>query len=344
MRTPRRARRGIALGVLLFATAAACRAVPTAGVRRSVDGRHELVHVAEGARSEPVAAARPFRRMLVSWNVRTAGDVAFDALVRVEHEGRWSPWLFVGSWGDTRIDARRERLTAFDGGRIATDEFIGEHDFERAQIRFETRPPRDVSGGVTFCFSSSATEREDEARARAASASVALELPAFSQREQDPELAARICSPTSLAMVLGYHGVDASPSEVAARAYDALHDIYGNWPRSIQAAYSFGVPGYLARFDSWRPVEAHLAAGRPVILSIRVEAGGLVGAPYDATPGHLLVVVGFDGEGGVLVHDPAAESAATVRRVYSRDELGRAWFGHGGTAYVIGDDGLGADF
>ena len=136
-------------------------------------------------------------------------------------------------------------------------------------------------------------------------------------------------------MVLAYHGVDVPTTDVAARAYDETHDIYGNWPRAIQTAWSFGVPGYLARFDGWGPVERLVASGSPVVVSIRVAEGELAGAPYASTSGHLLVVVGFEPD-AVLVNDPAAPDAASVRRKYARDELGRAWLGHGGVAYVLG--------
>ena len=287
----------------------------------------------------PIASSRPFRRLLVSWNVDCPPGAGFDVHVRVERAGVWSPWLFLDAWGVSlpSTGTEGERRVDFEGGRIAVDEFIGTDDFDRAQLRFRSdgapAPRR-----VTFCFTA-----DEKPTSRTAHASVrnrrraptALSVPSYSQREESPELAARICSPTSLAMVLSFHGAEVRPAEVARRAYDPRHDIYGNWPRSIQAAWSFGIAGCLARYDTWLPVDALVAAGRPVIVSIRVSEGGLTGAPYASTPGHLLVVVGFDASGDVIVHDPAADTANEVRRTYSRAELGRAWFGHGGTAYVL---------
>jgi len=162
-----------------------------------------------------------------------------------------------------------------------------------------------------------------------------LAVPVLSQLEQDPELASRICSPTSLAMILAYAGVRTTPEEVAARAYDASFDLYGNWPRSIQAAYAYGVPGYLTRFASWKSLERELARGHAVVISIAFGEGELAGAPMASSRGHLLVVCGFDENGEVIVNDPAARSGADVRCTYSRKELTRAWQGHGGTAYVL---------
>ena len=104
----------------------------------------------------------------------------------------------------------------------------------------------------------------------------------------------------------------------------------------MQAAQSFGVPGYVVRYDSFAPVEEHVTAGRPVVLSIRFGEGELDGAPIDSTRGHLLVVVGFDGD-EVIVNDPAARAAAGVRRRYRRDQLASAWLDHSAVAYVFGE-------
>lgn len=175
---------------------------------------------------------------------------------------------------------------------------------------------------------------------------IELDVPTFSQRVQRPDIAGRICSPTSLAMVLAAYGVEPSAGEpsfvgrsfvekVAERARDPRHDLYGNWPRNVQAAWSFGVPGYVTRFDDWNAVVRHFEAGRPVVASIGVEAGQLSGAPYASTAGHLIVLCGFDADGDVLVNDPAAEDAASVRRSYARSELDVVWLERGGTAYVL---------
>jgi hypothetical protein len=142
-------------------------------------------------------------------------------------------------------------------------------------------------------------------------------------------------APTSLAMLLAFRGVERPTLEVAQRAFDARHDLYGNWTRNVQAAWSFGVPGHLARFADWKGVAAELERGQPLVISIAAKAGELAGAPYASTEGHLLVVTGFDGKGGVLVNDPAAEDAAKGKRVYRADELAKVWLARGGTAYVL---------
>ncbi len=136
-------------------------------------------------------------------------------------------------------------------------------------------------------------------------------------------------------MVLGYRGVDRPTMEVAARAFDPAHDIYGNWPRNVQAAWTYGVPGHLGRYAAWEEVEREIARGRPLIISIRAAAGELRGAPYPSTDGHLLVLVGFTPDSDVIVNDPASPDLEAVRRVYRRAEVEAVWLRKGGTAYVL---------
>ena len=123
---------------------------------------------------------------------------------------------------------------------------------------------------------------------------------------------------------------------MAARIYDADHDIYGNWPRAVQAAFELGVPGTLVRLSSWRAVEHFLASGVPLVVSVKAEEGELRGAPYPRTSGHLLVIRGLTEAGDVLVNDPAADGPASVPRTYHREDLERCWMRRGGVAYAIG--------
>jgi hypothetical protein len=138
-------------------------------------------------------------------------------------------------------------------------------------------------------------------------------------------------------MVLAYRGVERSVGEVAARVRDPDFDLYGNWPRNIQGAYELGVPGFLARFNEWQSVAEHLMAGDPLIVSVQAPGGVLSNAPYrELDSGHLIVLRGLDGHGGVLVNDPAAATPEQGQRLYAMTELCKAWLELGnGTAYVL---------
>jgi hypothetical protein len=160
------------------------------------------------------------------------------------------------------------------------------------------------------------------------------------------------CSPTSLAMVMGYYGalpgpgatrwVGAQPdpwvAEAARRTFDRTYDGTGNWSFNTAYASTRGLDAFVTRLRSLREAEDLVAAGIPVVISVSFASGALAGAPISGTAGHLLVVVGFDAAGNPVVNDPAGATNAEVRRTYDRGQLERAWLGgSGGTAYVVRD-------
>lgn len=165
-----------------------------------------------------------------------------------------------------------------------------------------------------------------------------LAVPPFSQFSQSDTIGHRICSPTSVAMVLNYHGVPATPTEVAARAYSAAHDLYGVWPANIDSAASFGVGGFLCHLTDWESVDYFLRRSIPLVASIRYTPDDLHGAPFyrpsGETTAHLVVVRGCR-DGRVVVNDPAGRSPAEVYREYSSDQFAKVWFERSAMAYVL---------
>jgi len=159
-------------------------------------------------------------------------------------------------------------------------------------------------------------------------------VPALSQMEAVPDIRARICSPTSVSMVLRHLGHPVDLPTVAGLTYHAEHDIYGVWPMTIWAASTFGCLGYLTCFDGWEPVATLLSRGIPVIASIAYEKGELAGAAMAETTGHLVAITGLSAT-GVRVHDPAAPTAREVPRSYNIEELAAAWLRKRRIAYVI---------
>lgn len=326
--------------------------------------------------SREIEAPEGFSEALASWNVRwwdgpvapppgasaRSGGFMVELRVAGNVEGsavsEWSPWLVVGVGGELESTQKpppdRTAFTFADGspgGKIDVDYFVADAASSRRlttiQYRVTLAGPSeggfDPAGrieriGVTL------TRRDGDRvtpRARPASDAsrvVRLDVPFRSQKTPNPALAGRLCSPSSTAMVLAYAGAPVSDTaNVADRARDPAFDLFGNWPRNVQAAFEFGVPGYVARFDDWNVVERTLAHGRPLVVSIRAGPGELPEAPYRTTvSGHLIVLTGVDARGDFYVSDPAAATPQRGQRVYARANLARVWMGHRkGTAYVL---------
>jgi len=310
--------------------------------------RHELIRHESPAvcqdgvfESPPIAVQGEFNEALLSWNVDAEPGTSFCVELRVGRQrgNYWTPYLRLGDGGPA---SGGPGLVRCDSARVDVDILRSDERFDRAQYRIiaqaDGQPAAASIRRVTLCLS----ERlgllcgQPLNAAHAAIRPGRLPVPFRSQRAVAPDLAPRICSPTSLAMVMQYRGVSVPTETVAAACYDPTHDIYGNWPRNIQAAYVFGVPGYLARFSDLNAAADLVAAGQPLIISIRFSRpGALRGAPYPTTDGHLLVCCGFDANGDVHVNDPAAATDQEGCTTYHRQEVEEAWLRGGGVAYVL---------
>jgi hypothetical protein len=290
-----------------------------------------------------------FNELVISWNVDTPPKAGFCVEVRVgrRFDDSWSPWLYVSDWGDPLPAG--QPVTECDVGHIYVDYFVSDQRFNRLQYRIRAANAAEQDAAlrvqrVAVCVSDTsgiplAIARPAPAREPLPESAWRRRLPVpfHSQATDNPDMKGRLCSPTSVAMMMAYRGVDRPVEEVARACYDPMHEIYGNWPRAIQAAYSYGVPGYLDRFSDWDDIKRMVAADQPLVMSIRAqEKGELTGAYYDVTLGHLLVLTGFEDESHVAVNDPAYRNPADGQRTYLREDLEKVWMrSRGGLAYVL---------
>jgi hypothetical protein len=134
---------------------------------------------------------------------------------------------------------------------------------------------------------------------------------------------------------------ETSPCKSRVRAavdgvYDWVYEGHRNWPFNTAYAATLGYEGYAVRFTNLTQAEEFVKAGLPVIMSIAWGKGELTGANIESTNGHLLVLMGFDVEGSLIVNDPASPTNETVQRTYFRSEFEPLWLrASGGTVCLI---------
>ena len=160
--------------------------------------------------------------------------------------------------------------------------------------------------------------------------------PCLSQTTLDAAISRQACSPTATAMALGI----ADDAEFRAFVQSAMHPptgLCGVWPQNLWAAARQGWLGGLELVSSWTDVRQVLAAGVPVVASVRFRTGELPNSPMPATGGHLVLVRGIEG-GIVRVNDPAAPPD-TVDRRYEARAFAAAWMRERGAAYVFAGPG-----
>ena len=323
---------------------------------------------------DPISPGLPFTEFLPSWNVDVPDGCGFAVEGRFAaaaggNDGQFGPWVAFGGWGQRpplAVEATSWKVSETEGSsnaheaQVHVDILESPTPMAAAQLRIVTCGTSgshlgliSLSWAASSCSSHHHHHQQQQQplmpsdtthsgttslQPRQQQSEVVLDVAPRNQFSVDPpELGARLCGPTSVAMLLDWHGIHVQTSEVASVLYDAQNDIYGNWNRAVQGAYALGgCRGCLRRFSSWREVRELLEAGVPLVVSISAEEGELRGAPYPRTSGHLLVLCGVLLDGTVAVRDPAAASEAEVPRLYSRKDMERVWLNHdNGVAYVL---------
>ncbi len=246
--------------------------------------------------------------------------------------GVWSPWVGTVTVGTASFPPLADRAA---GLQADVDVFTTATPGEAVRMRLRLSA-RDTGALLArpWLLSLSACDLVAAKPVPLPSTSARIAVPALSQMREGGALAARVCSPTSVAMVLAYLGTTDSVARLAAEMFHPALDLYGVWPAAICVAARRGVLGYLLRFPDWAAARWCLDRGLPIIASVRYAAGELANAAIAKTDGHLLVLTGYDGE-DVLVNDAAAPDTATVSRRYRLSQLTRVWLDRTGVGYVL---------
>ncbi len=300
--------------------------------------------------------------LIPTWEATTPGK----SLVRVEvramgTDGTTGSWDTMADWSRTGRPVARTTYSgqSDDLGRVSVDTWYAASAIASWQVRVTLMRPRGSSLAVSLervggVASLDATAPRPTSTPGPAVGTV-LPVPTLSQMVHDghyPQWGGggeAWCSATSTAMVLGYYGISPAPTGItpghvdavvdhtAKMVYDHGYDGTGNWAfNTAYAATLVGGDSYVTRMSGLREAEDYIAAGVPLVVSVAFGRNQLTGAPISASNGHLMVIVGFEADGDVVVNDPAGATNAEVRRVYDRAQFERIWIAaSGGTAYVI---------
>jgi Peptidase_C39 like family len=314
-----------------------------------------------------LSPGQPFTQLVPSWSARTPAGAWVQVLVRArDSAGHVSGFKDLGRWssGDRTFKRRSAGSQADAVAHVATDTLVAATGVRLTGYQVRVQLMRLPSGTTPTLAAVSEVVSLLPSVVPAtslplSSTAVSLSVPGYSQmihRGQDPEYGGggeAWCSPTSLAMVLGYYGrlpgpasyswvsssyADRWVNQVARLTYDYRYQGTGNWPFNTAVAARRLTDAFVTRLSSLRMAERFVRAGIPLVVSIRFSRGQLAGAPISATAGHLVVLSGFTSTGNPVVMDPAAASDASVRHTYDRAQFERAWLGgSGGMAYVLRD-------
>lgn len=303
--------------------------------------------------------------LIASYDARTPHGTFIEVSARGSTGGgRRSSWDSLGRWASHDVKFHRMSLgpQRDDLSRVAVDTLLTGRGtrFARWQLRVSlyrrsgtTKTPTVARVGAV----AARLPRRSPTSSPGTATGVSLPVPRYSQMIHVGEYprwdngGEAWCSPTSTSMVLGYwhrlptpqqyawvkHSYRQPWVDYAARYTFAWNfDGTGDWPFNTAYASRFGLDSFVTRLRSLREAQLFIKAGIPLVASIAFGPGQLAGAPISSTNGHLVVIRGFTAAGNVIVNDPAAPTAKTVRRVYRRGQFEKAWIGgSGGVVYVI---------
>ncbi|HLC15412.1 MAG TPA: C39 family peptidase [Thermodesulfovibrionia bacterium] len=294
--------------------------------------------------SEEVTTTFDAKELVLTWNASVPQDTWLEITFRVKGEGEgWSEWYDMGLWGNKTPQLRVTEDMVY--GPLKVDIFKAGRDFRLIQYRIRFYGS-EVKGfpllkSVTLCYTKPAEDALLRLMEPPRGQTVSLPVPWLSQfRYEDVEdmdmMIAGVCAPTSVTMVMKFLGKPVRVREIAQSAFDPVAQIHGNWAFLTATAANHGLRAWVQRFHTWHQVRRFVEKATPVIISVAYSKGSFSNEPEAASEGHLMVVRGFTRSGDVIVNNPGTafrEKGDGV--VYKWQELGMAFFGHGGVGIII---------
>jgi len=306
----------------------------------------------KGVYESPEIESEPFQFMVLSWNTDTPCGTSVKIETRVRVNGAWSKWLLVCTWSSNadkasamRSDQSEDSIAHVDTDTVTVKGQNGETADKfgyRLTLMTEDENVTPTVRLVTATFKHAPEDQKTKIPGDVSQDAIkaftgTLDVKPYSQMIRDPQFSSVICSAVSSCMILDYKGVHILPEMAAMGVLDTYYDGYGNWSFNSAFIASYGFESYIEYCTGLDDIKRELMMNNPVICSVRYKRDESVdgnlpvlsAAPIDRTPGHLIVVVGYerdeDGKTYVIVNDPAADNDAGVRRRYDEKQFMAAW-------------------
>lgn len=285
-----------------------------------------------------VAPAVYWDELVISWNLRGAGQATIEA--QVIYPDHTTKFYNMGIW--SAGERRSVKNQNDDDAKVDTDTLIIKKPGGKVQARvtLENAKPEDFKF-LGFAFKDT-KEKPSALEPNKRAWGKVVDVRKRSQLDY-PEGAKNWCSPTSSSMILDYWSQKLDRPEMNMTVPDVAHSVFdpnwpgtGNWPFNTAFAGHFpGIRAYVSRLTDVSELEDWIEAGFPIATSVsynRLKGLGKSGS------GHLIVCVGFAENGDIIVNDPGTR-LDNVRRKFSRDLFREAWADSGNTVYIMYPEG-----
>ncbi|MBF4695188.1 C39 family peptidase [Fusibacter ferrireducens] len=303
---------------------------------------HQLLledHQNHGIYESEVIEVTPFTSLVMSWCSKTHENTSVEIWIKIRTEGRWSSWFSYGKWSDQgnntgSFSGQKDILATLDVDLLLVNRGHADACAVRVELfRKDVEIPTPLFENYYIAFKP--YESSDKAPFVDQTVDISLKVQAYSQLDI-PEIGNKICSPTCVAMVMAYYGLEKQITDTAKGVMDNGTGIYGNWSYNVAYANERGFKSYVERLENLHEISLYLKEGIPLIASIKVKELEALHGVYQTYPsGHLVVITGLfykDGKYYFRVNDPAASTSDKVPRVYLVEEFLNVW---NGIVYVI---------
>lgn len=285
----------------------------------------------------------PASQLIISWNVLRPRMGYYTFYVQARVGNAWGLWYKMAEWG-AGVQRSFERLSSSGPSFCYVRFEMPAGAYAHAcRIKVEAHEGASLDAIAQVAVSAADYQKfvpEYGFGKNFSYPSVMVHgVPAFSQMQLNHADHDRLCSPTSVAMVLSYlmhHTID--PLAVARGVKDQGLNSYGSW--AFNTAYAFDATNgavffMVTRLNNFADLYAYLRNKLPVIVSVRGPMRTMPpGKAY--ADGHLLVVVGWNAKTKrVICHDPAFATSDAVRHSYAIDDFLAAWERSFRLAYVV---------
>lgn len=280
----------------------------------------------EGYLVTPVIEVAEFKEISLSWNSKTNSENSVELLVRIKIGENWTGYISHGVWSTDGNNIGICKDQSDELVRVTTDRvFVNNNKVADAvQIKVIFRGNSSKLNLIAFT-----TDAGVEDKLIGDYLKIIDNVPMISQLASGHKDSHSICSPTSLTMVLKYHGINVELNDVTNGTFDTGSELYGNWPQNSAYAGEQGMRAYTKKCVSINTVKNLISQNIPVIASVvSKEKEALDGAISAFPSGHLMVVVGFqivDDVEYIVVNDPASNSDEEVRKCYKLDQWIGVW-------------------
>lgn len=291
------------------------------------EGRYLVLNEnVEGYLLTNVIETEKFTEITPSWNSRTDSKSTVELFIKLRIENQWTDFVSYGIWATDGYNVGIKEREKYDLIKVTGDRiFVNDGKFgDAVQIKVVLRGSNPKLKLIAFT-----TNGGEDEPVKGDYLKIIDNVPMISQLVSGHIHSNSICSPTSLTMVLKFHGKDINLNSATKGTLDTGNSAYGNWPQNVAFAGEQGMRAYTKKCKSINPVKNFISKGIPVVASVvSKDKQELEGANSAFPHGHLMVVVGFEVKDGIeyiVVNDPAAKSDEDVRKYYNLNQWINVW-------------------